>query len=233
MGEDHFVLLNLPDLGTTPSFNGSADSITRGNGFSLAQNVALSRAAIQLQQQTSTNMLMFDADGVLHDIVSNPSRYRVVNTIDADITTPACVLGDTATQNSSRFFNDGHPSTAIHAQLAALLAETIKALATVAARGDVTLLAGQDFQRRLIAAINPAQATTSLALSDGGTTADTTADHEAGSWFLALDHTDGDRDAPTAALGCDVALTALRLVRVDRRRWVTRSSRSEGNRVLQ
>lgn len=208
-GED-FVIANLPDLGSTPSFTAQgASGIALGNGLTLASNIAIRQSAVQLQQQTGANILVFDVNGVLRDALANPGRYGLANTTTPCIASAACLAADTATQNRFLFFDGVHPTTGFHGKVATLLAETIQAPATVAAQGDVSLLANQDFQRQLIAAFNPAQATASQSLGRAGTSAESTAQGRPGSVFLALERTDGDRDARDGALGYDFANTAL------------------------
>lgn len=89
------------------------------------------------------------------------------------------------------------------------VAALVQGTAATAAQGDVSLIAGQDFQRRLIGAFNPAHATISAALGQAGARTEAATASGPASAFLALDRTDGDRDARAGAFGYDFALTAL------------------------
>jgi outer membrane lipase/esterase len=211
VGGETFVLPNLPDLGATPSFAaGGADSVTLADSFTLAHNLALGQAAGDLQDQTGAKILVFDINGIFDDIRANPERYGVTNITEACIDVLACVAGDQDTQNQFLFFDGVHPTAGIHAAVAQILAATLQASATVAAQGDVTLDAAEDFQRALIETLYTGGAGASGASVD---TADRKTVGEAvdqpSDVFLLVDHTDGDRDARDGALGYDDDLTSV------------------------
>lgn len=213
-----FILPNLPDLGETPNFAaGGADSIALGAGFTRAHNLALNQAAVRVQEQTGANVVLFDINGIFDDIQANPERYGIANTTEACIDVLACLAGDQATQNQFLFFDGVHPTAGVHAQVAGILATTLRAPATVAAQGDVTLAAGEDFQRALIETLHPLGARTdSHAASPAATsldTADRKSDGEARDrptdLFLLVDRTDGDREAREGAVGVEHDLTSV------------------------
>lgn len=220
VGGETFILPNLPDIGATPSFTaGGADSIALGTGFTRAHNLALGEAAASLQAQTGANVVVFDISGILNDIQANPDRYGITNTTEACIDTVACVTGDQATQNQFLYFDSVHPTAGVHAQVANILATTVRAPTTIAAQGDVTLEVAEDFQRSMIESFNPIAATASATLGRDSTPAarlDTAEGKSAGEaldrltdLFLLVDRTEGERDAREGALGYDYDVTSL------------------------
>jgi len=216
-GGRYVILPNLPNLGATPGFTaGGADSITLATNFTLAHNLALGQAAENLGDQTGANIVLFDVNGIFNDILADPERYGITNTTEACIDVVACVTGDLDTQNQFLFFDGVHPTAGVHAQVADILATTIRAPTTIAAQGDVTLAAGEDFQRALIETLYPVNlsraggpagsATTNLDTADGrkpGEVIDRPTD-----LFFLVDYTDGDRDAREGAAGYDHDITS-------------------------
>ncbi|MGI9433366.1 MAG: autotransporter domain-containing protein, partial [Geminicoccaceae bacterium] len=172
-----------------------------------------------LQGRTGANIIIFDVNGIFNDIQTNPDRYGITNTTDACIDTPACIGADLETQNQFLFFDGIHPTAGIHAQVAQLLATTVRAPATLAAQGEVTLIAAEDFQRALIESFKPIAATASVDLgSTRGAAAELdTAGSDSGnpsyknptSLFLLVDRIDGDRGERQGALGYRYDLGAV------------------------
>jgi phospholipase/lecithinase/hemolysin len=103
-GAQNIVVPNLPDLGLTPEFYGSAVATQ----FSLVFNAAL-KAGLP------GGVTQFDTYSLLNTIVSNPGAYGFTNVTDA------CFTGTTlcANPNEYLFFDDVHPTTAADAILAA------------------------------------------------------------------------------------------------------------------
>lgn len=219
VGGDFFILPNLPDIGLTPSFSaGGEDSAALGSAFTLAHNLALNQSAVTLQDQTGANIIVFDVNGVVEDMQANPERYGLSNVTDACIEVITCVIGDQETQNQFLFFDGVHPTAGVHEQFAVILATTIRAPTTVAAQGDVTLAAGEDFQRTLIESFNPPAATASGILGERGASLGVdTANGKTGGdaidrptdLFVLVDRTDRDRDERDGALGHDHDLTSV------------------------
>ncbi len=217
VGGEFFILPNLPDIGTTPAFTtGGADSIALGSGFSTAHNLALDQAAVGLQAQTGANIIVFDVDGIMKDIQANPARYGITNTTDACIDTPACVTGDLEAQNQFLFFDGVHPTAGVHAQFAQILATTVRAPTTLAAQGDVTLIAGEAFQRTVLDNVAPTSGTVSAEAVWGGDPVASldTADLKGKdshqdrrtNLFMVASATEGDRDERSGAQGYDYDL---------------------------
>ena len=218
VGGETFVLPNLPDIGATPSFTaGGEDSITLGTNFTLAHNLALSQAAANLGDQTGANILVFDINGVFDDILADPERYGITNTTEACIDVAACVTADQETQNQFLFFDSVHPTAGVHAQVAEILATAVEGPATIAAQGDVTLDAGEDFQRALIENLYPVDLEASgRTRSAGAANLDTASDKKPGEtldrptdFLFLVDHTEGNRDARPGAAGYRDELTSV------------------------
>jgi outer membrane lipase/esterase len=215
-GGQYFILPNLPDIGATPTFAaGGPDSAALGEAFTRAHNVALNQAAAEVQAQTGANVLVFDVNGVFADIRANPDRYGVTNTTDACIDTPTCVAADQASQNQFLFFDGVHPTTGVHAQVAQILASAVRGPTTIAAQGDLTLIAAEDFQRALIESFNPTSAAAAIALGEDPDarfdTADDDAPDRSTNLFLLADRTEGDREERDGAFGYEYDLTSLTL----------------------
>jgi outer membrane lipase/esterase len=221
VGGDFFILPNLPDIGATPSFTAlGPDGIALGSGFTLAHNLALNQAAVDLQTQTGDNIIVFDVNAILADMQANPLRYGLGNVSEACIDVLQCVAGDRETQDQFLFFDGVHPTAGVHAQVADILATTVRAPTTLAAQGDVVLAAGEGFQRMLIESFSPPSVTASRLLAESGLqmgvdTADNKRPGEAidrpTDVFAFVRHANGNRDARRGALGYDYDQSSVTL----------------------
>ncbi len=115
LGARTLIVPNLPNLGSTPNFNTSALATELGNAFSTAHDEALPVQMAMLHGQTGANIIVVNTQQLLANAIAHPSAYGFTNVTDECLTTPACVNGSAATQNTYLFWDDVHPTT--HAQL--------------------------------------------------------------------------------------------------------------------
>ncbi len=112
-GGRNVLVNNLPDLGITPSFNGSTTTAQAGSGASqafnadLAQNLAAIKAA-----HPDLNLIQVNVYGLVNAAAANPSAFGFVNTTQACISVAACLTGSAATQNTYLFWDSVHPTEA-------------------------------------------------------------------------------------------------------------------------
>jgi len=107
-GVQHILVLNMPDLGVTPSYRNSGKS-AQGTQLSSYFNTKLA-AALQ-----GTGVKSFDTFALLDDIVANPSKYGFSNVTDP------CYNGlfkVCSNPNAYLFWDTIHPTTYAHYLLA-------------------------------------------------------------------------------------------------------------------
>jgi phospholipase/lecithinase/hemolysin len=109
-GATNILVPNLPNLGSTPEFNGDAAAIAYSNTFDTALAVTLPSGAT-----------MFDTYALFNEILTNPNANGFTNT-----STPCIVASANPACAGYLFFDDIHPTTAADT----ILAEEFKAAAT-------------------------------------------------------------------------------------------------------
>jgi phospholipase/lecithinase/hemolysin len=121
-GATHILVPNLPNLGSTPEFNGDAAAIAYSNTFDSALGATLPSGAT-----------LFDTYALLNEILADPSAYGFTNTSTPCITAaanPACT--------GYLFFDDIHPTTAADT----ILAQDFEAAVTPTPEPSSLLLLG-------------------------------------------------------------------------------------------
>jgi phospholipase/lecithinase/hemolysin len=101
-GATNILVPNLPNLGSTPEFNGNAAAIAYSNTFDSALAVTLPSGAT-----------LFDTYALFNEILATPSAYGFTNT-----TTPCIVAAANPACTGYLFFDDIHPTTAADTILA-------------------------------------------------------------------------------------------------------------------
>ncbi|MDK9696000.1 MAG: autotransporter domain-containing protein [Siculibacillus sp.] len=142
-GAGRILISNLPDLGVTPSYNGSPATAGAGSLATATFNQSL---ATQVQAlalaNPNTNIVQMDLAAALDVIRGNSAAFGFTNVTSSCIATLACVTGTAATQNGYLFWDGVHPTARGH-QLIALYAGLLLApeasAADVAAVGDVAM----------------------------------------------------------------------------------------------
>jgi len=145
VGAKHIVVLNLPDIGLTPAFRGTAAQ-SGVSGLVFAYNQTLNGGLATLQD----GIIPINAYQLIGEVMADPALYGFTN-----ITGTACNIG-VLPNNSSLFcspatyvapnanetylFADGvHPSGAAHAMLAQVVQATIVAPSQVSFTSDIPL----------------------------------------------------------------------------------------------
>jgi phospholipase/lecithinase/hemolysin len=120
-GATQFFVPNLPLLGDTPRFNGSAATQTQYNTLTTQFNSSLSTALDNLRANNAAlTFFRLDVAGLFEDLRSNPAAYGLTNVTSA--AAPGLSPG-TLFYNRSRiapnanqylFWDDLHPTTTVH-----------------------------------------------------------------------------------------------------------------------
>lgn len=117
-GAQHFLVPNIPDLGATPGTLGNA-SLTE---LTLAFNTALAATLTALDQSLGIEITQFNTFGTFNAIMDNPAAFGFTNVTDACVENLANGLCDPSTW---LFWDDVHPTTAVHALLGAQFAAAV------------------------------------------------------------------------------------------------------------
>jgi outer membrane lipase/esterase len=110
-GAKTMLVANLPDIGATPSFNGSTTTSQGGTLASLTYNGAWQQGITQLAAANpSVNIIQMDAYSLFNVIKSNPAAFGLTNVTQGCTSVSACVTGSAATQNQFLFWDGVHPT---------------------------------------------------------------------------------------------------------------------------
>jgi len=101
-GATDILVPNLPNLGSTPEFNGDAAAIAYSNSFDTTLAATLPSGAT-----------LFDTDALFNEILTSPGAYGFTNT-----TTPCISAAANPDCTGYLFFDDIHPTTAADTILA-------------------------------------------------------------------------------------------------------------------
>ncbi len=148
LGARRLVVFNVPDLGATPSQTQAGVS-TLSTAISQANNALLTPALDSLAHRTGANIYLVNAQLGIEEILADPARYGLKNTTDECITTPACVNGSRATQDTYLFWDGVHPTTGIHDYLARVVANQLQAGETIGGQSELMIIQAQDFAESL------------------------------------------------------------------------------------
>lgn len=116
LGARTFFVPNMPDLGSTPDFAGTALAPTM-TGATLAFNALLDAEILSLGLALpDASFIQFDTFNYFQQVLSRPADFGFVNVATACIDSVACVTSP-AQQAQTLFWDGVHPTTAGHATL--------------------------------------------------------------------------------------------------------------------
>ena len=139
-GAKTLLVSNLPNIGATPSFNGTAAGAAGGQFATTTYNAALNQGVQQLAAlNPRVNLVQMDWFSALNVILANPAAFGFTNVKDACTASLACILSNA---QGFLFWDGVHPTAAGHqllAEYAALLLSTEQTGRAVGALGQVGL----------------------------------------------------------------------------------------------
>jgi phospholipase/lecithinase/hemolysin len=111
-GAKDFIVPNLPPMGETPRYRGTARQASM-NSLSSQYNALLAPALSYLETNYDINIYPLDIAGAFNQILTHPGDYGITNTTD-----PALV-GSTVVSNPDQylFWDDLHPTRVAHGLL--------------------------------------------------------------------------------------------------------------------
>jgi outer membrane lipase/esterase len=148
LGARRLVVMNLPDLGATPSETQAGVSVL-ATDISQANNVLLQRQLLALHDQTGVNIYLVNAQMAVEEILADPGRYGILNTTQGCALVTACANAPLAVQDTYLFWDGVHPTTGVHDILAHVIANQLTAESDVGGQGELMLLQGQYFTSSL------------------------------------------------------------------------------------
>lgn len=133
-GAEHFLVLNLPDLGDVPRFVGGSQSAAKSaataqHNAQLASQLATARATL------GVDITLMDIESLFDRIAADPLRYGFSNTTDPAYNASA---GTVVSQpDTYAFWDDIHPTAASHDWVAAATYVQLQLLGDFTADGTV------------------------------------------------------------------------------------------------
>ncbi|MEW6496997.1 MAG: SGNH/GDSL hydrolase family protein [Cyanobacteriota bacterium] len=121
VGAKNFLVVNLPDLGELPLTNNTP--ISEGlNTLSGLHNASLSATLNNFSNTPGSdfNIKLLDVNSLFKEAVANPAQFGFTDVTTACINNANCVLGGQNVQNQYLFWDNIHPTTATHKEIAEL-----------------------------------------------------------------------------------------------------------------
>jgi len=137
-GARHLLILNLPDLGLTPS--ATVEDASFAKRLSLLANMHNQKLAAMIEKEKTRHpnidLKLFDVTEYFHDMLTNPEKYELSNTADA------CYTGDYGSLDGDNdpiaakklickapakyvYWDTIHPTTFIHQLLASFIFDAL------------------------------------------------------------------------------------------------------------
>ncbi len=118
-GATSILIPNLPDIGSIPEFRGTSDSAS-ATDLTVYWNQGLASLTADLMLNDGLNIFSFDVFGVFNDILADPAAAGFVNATDTCRSVAFFGLVERSCRDADRFvfWDDVHPTTAAHRQLA-------------------------------------------------------------------------------------------------------------------
>jgi outer membrane lipase/esterase len=141
-GVKNFIVPNLPNLGATPSYLGSAKSAGQATLVTNLHNQQLAAAMGALQQQLHVNITIVDIGAVFKGVIEHPAQFGLdpAHITQECIQSPACV----AQHLNYLFWDDVHPTGQVQAELAYVFQASVDGPTTVGPQIDLDKLVQQD-----------------------------------------------------------------------------------------
>lgn len=109
-GARYIIVPNLPLLGLTPRYNGSASTRDAYNNLTAQFNTQLAAAMTTLDAQLPAKIYQFDVASAFNQILASPAQYGFTN-----VTQPALSNGNVVPNpDQYLFFDDVHPTRVGH-----------------------------------------------------------------------------------------------------------------------
>lgn len=122
-GARTFVVPNLPPLGNTPQYNTNANDMAQLNNASSSYRDQLnsqldSRVALLSNEGITITLVRLDVYGLFQQLIADPSVYNFTNITDS-------AQGRSANPDQYLFWDNVHPTTAGHNQIAQAAAQLL------------------------------------------------------------------------------------------------------------
>jgi outer membrane lipase/esterase len=190
-GAHNFVVPMLPNLGGTPSLNGSATTAAFGQLVTFTHNNALASSMGQLGQQMHVNVYLVDTASLFTDIQTNPAKYGVTNVSQACLTT----AGVCANPSSHVFWDSVHPTTGISQLFGQAVVATVEAPLVIGAQAQMADVATQQIFDAVSARVNAlGQGAEGFTLSGPGGGSSHIDTHNPVSFYVSGSFGEGTRD---------------------------------------
>lgn len=122
LGARNFFVPNMPDLGLTPRFVGTANQGAMTDLAALVNTLLDGGLATLQLSLPDARIIPFDTFNFLRGVVDDPVPLDLANVTDACLFTPSCV-GDPDAQSNYLFWDGVHPTAAAHQILGTAFAE--------------------------------------------------------------------------------------------------------------
>lgn len=131
LGAQHFLVPNMPDLGSTPAYVGTPGAANMTE-LSMAFDAYLAQGLTALDAAlTSAEIVQFDTFGVLNRIIANPGAYGFEVTDKACVDNLASGVCNPGNWDKWVFWDSVHPTTSAHAVLGQEFAASVPEPGTI------------------------------------------------------------------------------------------------------
>ena len=125
-GAQHFLLLNLPDLGSLPlaeTLELPSEGKDLLNAATAGHNQLLAEAVDNFNDANDISVSLLDVNALFNRIVADEGA--LLNAVDGCLATPACI-SDPTVQSTFFFWDETHPTTAVHRLVADAALEAVE-----------------------------------------------------------------------------------------------------------
>ena len=202
LGARTLIVPNVPDLGETPDYNGSALGTALGNAFANLHDAALPGAMESVHNATGANIIVLDTKQLLNNVIANPSVYGFTNVTQACINVSACLNGSAATQADYVFWDGVHPTTHAQNYIARYAATSLNGFESLSIPGQLGTQGALDFNTLLDDRMDALRAgATGLSYNIDGATGSNAAPDQKLGIFISAGGGFGNRNNSDTALG--------------------------------